>query len=159
MYGEREDFEPSNQLPELGRAEVRREGDEATIVALGQTVNTALKVAETASFSAEVIDLRTLVPWDRKTVFDSVRRTGRLALVEENQYSGGWGADLAAEVSTCLFGDLRAPVLRITAPDVPVPFGAELEQRFVPSAGYVGEQVEAWLKTSRAPAPWWTEPV
>jgi acetoin:2,6-dichlorophenolindophenol oxidoreductase subunit beta len=158
LYGEREDFEPSDQLPELGRAEVRREGDEVTIVALGQTVNAALKAAEAASFSAEVIDLRTLVPWDRTTIFDSVRRTGRLALAEENQYSGGWGADLAAEVSTSLFGDLRAPVLRITAPDVPVPFGAELEQRFVPSAGYIGEQVEAWIKTGQAPAPWWTVP-
>jgi pyruvate/2-oxoglutarate/acetoin dehydrogenase E1 component len=127
-----------------------------TIVALGQTVNAALQAAEAASFSAEVIDLRTLAPWDRATVLGSVRRTRRLVLAEENQYSGGWGADLAAEVSACLFGDLRAPVLRVTAPDVPVPFGASLEQRFVPSAGYIGEQVEALLKTGQVPAPWWT---
>lgn len=155
LYGEREDFEPDEARFELGKAEVRREGAEVTVVALGQTVNAVLQAAEVASFSAEVIDLRTLVPWDRATVLGSVRRTGRLVLVEENQYSGGWGADIAAEVSACLFGELRAPVLRVTAPDVPVPFGAELEQRFVPSAGYVGEQVEAWLKTGQVPAPWW----
>jgi pyruvate dehydrogenase E1 component beta subunit len=156
LYGQREDFEPTDPLPMLGQADVRREGDEVTIVALGQTVSAALEAADGWSFSAEVIDLRTLVPWDRTTVLGSVRRTGRLVLAEENQYSGGWGADLAAEISTSLFGDLRAPVLRITAPDVPVPFGAELEQRFVPSAGYIGEQVEAWLKTGHVPEPWWT---
>jgi pyruvate dehydrogenase E1 component beta subunit len=155
LYGEREDFEPDDPLPELGTAEVRRAGDEVTIVGLGQTVNAALQAAEAASFSAEVIDLRTLFPWDRETVLSSVRRTRRLVLAEENQYSGGWGADLASEVSATLFGELRAPVLRITSPDVPVPFGAALEQRFVPSAGYIGEQVEALLKTGQVPAPWW----
>jgi pyruvate/2-oxoglutarate/acetoin dehydrogenase E1 component len=155
LYGEREDFEPDDPLPELGTAEVRRGGDEVTIVGLGQTVNAALQAAEAASFSAEVIDLRTLFPWDRDTVLGSVRRTRRLVLAEENQYSGGWGADLAAEVSSTLFGELRAPVLRITSPDVPVPFGASLEQRFVPSASYIGEQVQALLKTGQVPAPWW----
>ncbi|HTW99960.1 MAG TPA: transketolase C-terminal domain-containing protein [Acidimicrobiales bacterium] len=155
LYGEREDFEPDDPLPELGSAEVRSEGEDVTIVALGQTVNAALRAAEAASCSAQVIDLRTLVPWDRATVLEAVRRTGRLALVEENQRSGGWGADIAAEVSERLFGVLRAPVLRITAPDVPVPFGAELEQRFVPSAAYIADQLGAWMQTGQVPAPWW----
>lgn len=156
LYGKREDVEP--EVIPLGRAEAVREGSALTIVGLGQTVDTALAAAERAAWSAEVIDLRTIVPWDRSLVLESVQRTRRLALVEEAPYSGGWGADIAAEVSAELFGRLAAPVLRITCPDAPVPFSRELERRHVPGAEYVTEQVSAWLESGRIPAPWWKEP-
>jgi pyruvate dehydrogenase E1 component beta subunit len=78
-------------------------------------------------------------------------------IVEENQYSGGWGTEIASHVMAKAFSDLKAPVLRITAPDVPVPYGLALEQRFLPSPEYVTEQVGALLATKTAPEPWWEE--
>jgi len=75
--------------------------------------------------------------------------------VEENSYAGGWGADIAAEVSGRLFGELAAPVLRVTCPDVPVPFQRDLERGWSPGPEDVGAQVAALLATGRLPEPWW----
>ena len=86
---------------------------------------------------------------------DSVARTGRLVVVEEGPWTGGWSNDIAAHVSAELFGSLQAPVLRVTCPDVPVPHSAELERRFLPSPEYVAEQTSQLIETGRAPAPWW----
>jgi pyruvate dehydrogenase E1 component beta subunit len=97
------------------------------------------------------------MPWDRETVIESVRRTGHLVIVEENQRTGGWGTEIASVVGSAAFSDLRAPILRITAPDVPVPYGAELEKRFLPSGPYVLEQVSSLLSTKTTPSPWWEE--
>lgn len=158
LYGEREDVEPGEQsIIELGTAGVLRVGTDITIVTLGQTVRVGLAAATAAPWSAEVLDLRSLMPWDKEAVVDSVRRTGHLVIVEENQYTGGWGTEVAAYVAAKAFGNLKAPVLRITAPDVPVPYGQELEQRFLPSPEYVTEQVSALLSTKQVPAPWWEE--
>ncbi len=155
LYGERGDVEPGDAaVGVLGRAEVLRTGDDVTLVALGQTVGVAMRASEPASFAAEVIDLATLQPWDKATVTESVRRTGRLVVVEENQYTGGWGTEIAAHVGATCFDALKAPVMRVTAPDVPVPYG-ELERRFVPSPEYVLEQVGSLIETRRVPAPWW----
>jgi acetoin:2,6-dichlorophenolindophenol oxidoreductase subunit beta len=158
LYGERENVEPGDDaIIALGKAETAREGTDVTVVALGQTVRVSLEAEAAASWSGEVIDLLTLMPWDKETVLESVRRTGRLVIVEENQFTGGWGTEIASFVSSEAFGDLKSPVLRVTAPDVPVPFGQELEQRFLPSADYVVQQVDALLADNRAPAPWWKE--
>jgi pyruvate dehydrogenase E1 component beta subunit len=158
LYGQRENVEPGiESIIELGKAEVLRAGEDVTLVTLGQTVKVGLEASDVASWSGEVIDLQTLMPWDKETVITSVRRTGHLVIVEENQHSGGWGTEIASFVATELFGVLKAPVHRITAPDVPVPFGPDLEQRFLPSASYVHEQVSALLSTKKAPLPWWEE--
>ena len=158
LYGEREDLEVGEQsIIELGTAETLQSGSDVTIVTLGQTVRVGLEAAASSSWSADVMDLRSLMPWDKEAVIQSVRRTGHLVIVEENQYTGGWGTEIAAHVMSKTFSDLKAPVLRITAPDVPVPYGPELEQRFLPSATYVSEQVSALLSTKQAPAPWWEE--
>ncbi len=158
LYGEREEVEPGeHSIIELGTAATLRRGDDVTVVAIGQTVRVALAAADEASWSADVIDLQSLMPWDKRTVVDSVRRTGHLVTVEENQFTGGWGTEVAAGVIGEAFHDLRAPVVRVTAPDVPVPFGQELERRFLPSAPYVVDQVDALLATREAPAPWWRE--
>ena len=158
LYGEREDVDPGEQsIIELGTAEILRKGADVTVLTLGQTVRVGLEAAESASWSGEVMDLRSLMPWDKKAVIDSVRRTGHLVIVEENQYSGGWGTEIASHVMAKAFSDLKAPVLRITAPDVPVPYGLALEQRFLPSPEYVTEQVGALLATKTAPEPWWEE--
>lgn len=159
LYGRREDVELGEDaiLP-LGVAEVLRRGTDVTVVALGQTVGIACQAADSSSsWSADVIDLRTLMPWDRDLVRESVARTRRLVLVEENQLTGGWGAEIVAHVATHAHGELDAPPLRITAPDIHVPYGTELEQRYLPSATYVVDQITGLIRTGAAPRPWWEE--
>jgi pyruvate dehydrogenase E1 component beta subunit len=156
LYGSREEFEPGEDaIIPIGTAELVAEGSDVTIVGLGQTVGITLNAAEAANWSADVIDLRTLAPWDTETVLRSVEKTGRLVIVEENPYTGGWGAHIAAHVGAHVFSHLHAPVHRVTAPDVHVPFNIELERRYVPSSEYVSSQVEELLATGRRPASWW----
>ena len=156
LYGRREDFEANEQaIAQLGKGEVLKEGSDVTIVALGQTVASALDAAESSEWSGEVIDLRTIQPWDRDLVAASVAKTGKLVTVEENQFTGGWGSDIVSYVASQCYGDLNAPPLRVTAPDVHVPYGTVLEQRYLPGPDYVGEQVSALLKTGSTPSPWW----
>lgn len=158
MYGDRAEVVTGAQgFVPLGRAEVRRSGEDITVVSLGQMVKVAQDAADRdASWDAEVIDLQTLVPWDRETVLRSVAKTGRLAIVEEAPFSGGWGHEIANEVSADLFGELAAPVLRITCPDTPVPFATDLEARFLPSAEYAKQQIDELMTTGERPRPWWT---
>jgi acetoin:2,6-dichlorophenolindophenol oxidoreductase subunit beta len=156
LYGTRDDFEPSEEhvIP-LGSGRIARRGDDVTVVAAGNTVSTALAAAEQGSWSAEVIDLLTLQPWDRSLVFDSLARTGRLVVVEESPWSGGWGADIVAAVSQERFDVLRAAPVRVTTPDVPVPFADNLEARYLPSAAEVVLQVDALLADGAGIDPWW----
>ena len=158
LYGRREAFDadPDALIP-LGVGEVVQEGDDVTIVALGQTVGIAREAAAAAGWSADVIDLRTIQPWDRDLVQRSVEKTGRLVTVEENQYSGGWGTGIVSSVAASSFGELRSPPVRVTAPDAPVPYGSDLERRFVPSADYLRAQVDTLLKTNVVANAWWEE--
>lgn len=157
LYGRREEFEPNEDaVVPLGVGEIVRQGGDVTVVALGQTVAIALETASQAEgFDAEVIDLRTLMPWDREIVERSVSKTGRLVTVEENQLTGGWGAEIASHVASRCHASLRAPVARITAPDVHVPYGSELELQFLPSAGYAATQIATLVSTGKAPEHWW----
>jgi acetoin:2,6-dichlorophenolindophenol oxidoreductase subunit beta len=156
LYGRREDFQPGEEaVVVLGKGEVVREGSDVTIVALGQTVSIALEAAESSEWSGEVIDLRTVQPWDREMVTASVAKTGKLVTVEENQFTGGWGSHIVSYIASQCHGVLNAPPLRVTAPDVHVPYGTVLEQRYLPGPDYVTEQVSALLKTGSAPSPWW----
>lgn len=146
---------PDGVVP-LGVADVAREGSDATLVGLGGTVSVVRDAAAGADgWTAEIIDLRTLLPWDVSAVVDSVRRTRRLVIVEEGPFTGGWGTETASRVSSELFGELAAPVLRLTAPDVPIPYAKPLEDRYVPGVEYVREQVSELVTTGRAPQPWW----
>lgn len=142
----------------LGTAAVDRGGEDVTLVGLGSTVGVLHEARQAADgWSAEVIDLQTLIPWDRQAVIESVRRTGRLVIAEEGPLSGGWGTEIAAHVASELFGELRAPVVRVTAPDVPVPYTPALERRYVPDAAYVAQQVGELLRTGRRPRSWWEQ--
>ncbi len=126
----------------LGKAAVKREGTDVTIMAWGRLVNEAIAAAGTLSgngVEAEVVDLRSLVPLDRDTVFASAAKTGRVVIAHEAVRRGGYGAELAAEISEELFGQLRAPVLRVAAPNTPVPFAKNLENAFVPGAAAIVE--------------------
>ncbi len=157
LYGERQELVTGEDgIVALGEARVVSLGDDVTIVAAGTMVGVAQEAATLmADTSCEVIDLQTLVPWDKHTVIDSVTRTGRLVVVEEGPWTAGWSNDVAAHVSTELFGSLQSPVLRITCPDAPVPHSEALERRFVPSPEYVAEQTSQLIETGRPPAPWW----
>ena len=139
----------------LGQAATVREGSDVTLVALGAMVPAALQAAEGASWSAEVIDLQTLVPYDKETLAQSVSKTGRLVTVEENPLTGGWGGEITAFVTSELFGDLQAPPVRIACPDIHVPYGKELEQRYLPGPDYIAQQVGSLLDTGTRPAHWW----
>ncbi|MBW3666079.1 MAG: pyruvate dehydrogenase (acetyl-transferring) E1 component subunit alpha [Actinobacteria bacterium] len=105
----------------IGRARVRREGSALTLVTYGGMVPVSLKAAETAGASVEVIDLRTLFPWDRDTVLSSVEKTGRLLIVQEPHGSSGVAADVAAVVAERALYDLEAPIIRVSGFDVPWP--------------------------------------
>jgi pyruvate/2-oxoglutarate/acetoin dehydrogenase E1 component len=117
----REDVPVEHYTLPIGRARVRMKGSDLTLVTYGGMVPVALEAAAAAGASVEVIDLRTLFPWDRETVLASVRRTGRLLLVQEPQGSAGVAADIAAVVAENSLYDLQGPIVRVTGFDVPWP--------------------------------------
>jgi pyruvate dehydrogenase E1 component beta subunit len=122
-------------LVPLGVAEVKRHGNDVTVVSNSLMLHRAMNVAESLSqegVSVEVVDLRTLVPLDSNTVIESVKKTSRLVIVEESNDRGGWGAQVAAEVAGSAIGYLDAPIRRVAAPDVPIPFAPILEQAVIP---------------------------
>jgi len=121
----------------IGKANLLREGTDLTIVTYGMGVHWALEaLAERADISADLIDLRTLLPWDREAVLESVRRTGKAIVLHEDTLTGGIGGELAATINEECFEDLDAPVMRIGSMDTPVPFAVELEQAFLPKARF-----------------------
>ena len=127
---------PPDHLVELGQARVARDGDDVTVVALASTVPLALAAAKQLApdgVSVEVLDLRCLVPLDATTVLASVERTNRLLVVEENPYQGGWGATVAAIVADEGYETLDAPVRRLAAECVPLPFADALEDQVIPT--------------------------
>jgi pyruvate dehydrogenase E1 component beta subunit len=126
------DLPEGEHLVPLGQARVARTGDAVSIVTWSGMVHGCLRAAETlasAGIEAEVIDLRTLWPWDRETVFDSVRRTGRLLVVQEAVSVAGFGAEIAASVAEALHHHLKAPVRRLGAPRIPIAYAPALEDR------------------------------
>ena len=157
LYGRREAFDPDpDSVIPLGVGELLGQGEDVTLVTLGQTVEIARAAAAEASWSADIIDLRSIQPWDQSLVSESVGKTGRLVTVEENQFTGGWGTGIVSSIVNGCFASFKCPPLRLTAPDAPVPYG-ELEHRYVPSAEYVTAQVQALVKTDAVPSPWWEE--
>ena len=149
---ERGALSPVGEVPDddylvpIGRGIVRRPGQDVTIVGKLLTVYRALVAAEQLAqegIEAEVIDPRTLVPLDRELILKSVRKTGRLVIVEEDNLTGGWAADLAGIAAQDAFDWLDAPIKRISAPDTPVPFAPVMEQFYVPSAERVVEAVKS----------------
>lgn len=156
LYAERGEVTLGDEgLVRLGVARTIRDGDQVTVVALGQTVGGSLRAVEEAGIDADLIDLATLVPWDAEAVLASVRRTGRLAVVEEAPLSGGWGHEIVSTVATRAFDALIAPPIRICAPDVPVPYPKDLELMYCPQPGYIAYQLTAYLRDDRPPMHWW----
>src|SRR6185437_12999377 len=134
----------------LGRASVLRQGGDATIVALAAMVPRAMAAA--AKLSAEdgigcsVVDVRSLVPLDTRTILTEVAKTGRLFTVEENPRLCGWGAEIVSIVAEEAFGSLRGPVVRITTPHIPLPAADALEDYVLPSVAWITETVRKTLE-------------
>lgn len=139
--------EEADAIP-LGKAAVRREGRDVTLVSYAKTVGTCMAAADTlaaAGIDAEVIDLRSLKPLDEDAILRSVAKTGRLVLVHEASRLCGVGAEIAALVAEKAFASLRAPVLRLTGPDAPAPASFPLEQAFVPQADAIVAAVRSQM--------------
>ena len=120
----------------IGKAAVRRAGRDLTIVTYGAMLWTALEAAEIVAkdgVAAEVLDLRTLLPLDEDAILASVRRTGKCLILHEDTRTGGLGAEIAATLSEKAFEWLDGPILRVTAPDTPVPYSPPLEDAFLPN--------------------------
>ena len=119
----------------LGKADIKREGTDVTVVAAAFMVHRALAAADTLQqegISLEVVDPRTLVPLDTETIIGSVRKTGRLVIISEEPRTGSWAAEVAATVAEEAFDDLDAPVKRVCAPDTPIPFSPAQERFWTP---------------------------
>jgi pyruvate dehydrogenase E1 component beta subunit len=128
----------------LGSAAVRRGGTDATVLALGLMVGRALQAAEELAaegIDVEVIDVRSLVPLDTRTILGSVSRTGRLFTVEENPRLLGWGAEIASIAADECFWDLDMPIRRITTPHVPLPSADSLEDAVLPSVPRIVQEI------------------
>jgi pyruvate dehydrogenase E1 component beta subunit len=141
---------PIGEVPEedyivpIGEGIIRRPGKDVTIVANLLMLYRALGAAETLAqrgIEAEVIDPRTLVPLDKQLILESVQKTGRLVIVEEDNLTNGWGAEVAALMADEAFVWLDAPIKRVAAPDVPPPFAPVLEREYVPSEQRVVDAV------------------
>jgi pyruvate/2-oxoglutarate/acetoin dehydrogenase E1 component len=122
----------------IGKARLHQEGDDITIVTWGAMVYTAEEAAaQVDDLSVEIVDLRTVMPWDKAAVLESVRKTSKVIVLHEDTRSVGFGAEIAATIAEEAFEDLDAPPLRVTAPDTPVPFAPELEAAFLPQVSDV----------------------
>ncbi len=131
----KENVPDGDHLVPLGKAAVKREGVNATVVAIGAMVSKTLKVAEKLAkegISVEVVDPRTLIPLDEATILASVEKTNRVVIADEGHMRGGAAADIAAIIADKGFDFLDAPVKRVTALDVPIPFSPPLEKVAVP---------------------------
>src|SRR5437763_13279634 len=117
----------------LGKARTHQEGDDVTVVTGGAMVYTAAEASkQLGEVSVEIIDLRTVMPWDKAAVLESVRKTSKVLVLHEDTRTGGFGAEIAATIAEEAFEELDAPVKRIAAPDTPVPFSPTLEKAFIP---------------------------
>lgn len=132
----------------LGKADIKRDGKDVTILAYSMMLHKALAAAETLAqegIEAEVIDPRTLVPLDKETLYKSIEKTGRLVIVHEAVKRGGFGGEIAAMVAEECFDFLDAPIKRVAAPFTPIPFASNLEAAYIPDEAKIIEAVKSFF--------------
>jgi len=133
----------------LGQGEIKREGSDVTVVAVGHLVNQALHVAEEMEkegISVEVFDPRTLLPLDRRLLFESVSKTGRVVIFDDSNRTCGFAAEVASILAEECFTNLKAPVKRVTRADVPVPFSTPMENYVLPSPERLAYAIRAVMR-------------
>ncbi len=148
LYGFKGEVPEGDILVPIGKAKIRREGGDITLVANSLSTHIALAAAEKLAaegIHAEVVDLRTIKPLDFETIAESVSKTNRLVIVEENKPFCGWGAQVAYQVQRELFDELDSPVIRVTGLDVPQPYNSFLEDEVMPSEMRIIEAVRESL--------------
>jgi len=129
----------------IGKAEVRREGTDVSVISYGAMVHQAFEAANrltSKGISTEILDLRTLLPLDREAIVATARKTGKVVIVHEATRTGGVGGEVAATIAESAFDRLDGPILRVTAPDTPVPFTVPLEEAFLPNADKIAAAIE-----------------
>lgn len=129
----------------LGNARIVRAGSKITIVTWGEMVHRVSSLVESEGFDAEIVDLRTIVPWDREAVLLSVKKTGRCLIVHEDGLTCGFGAEISATVTSEAFQFLDAPVMRLAPADVPIPYNRALMEVVIPSAKVISEKIRSIL--------------
>ena len=153
LFAEKGEVPDGEHVVPLGQAAVVREGTDVTVVALAAMVPRAVAAAERLAadhgISAEVIDLRTLVPLDVTTILASLEKTSRFVTVEENPRLCGWGAEIASIVADEGFWSLDAPVVRITTPHIPLPSAATLEDLAIPSVDRIVDTIRRGIEADR----------
>jgi 2-oxoisovalerate dehydrogenase E1 component beta subunit len=138
----KEEVPEQDYVVPIGKAAVRREGTDIAVITYGAMVWTALDAAlelEKEGLSLEVVDLRSLLPYDEEAVLASVRKCSKVILLHEDTRTGGMAGELAALIAEKAFEDLDGPIIRVTAPDTPVPFSPPLEEYFLPNAQKLAE--------------------
>lgn len=149
LYGMKGEVPEEEYLIPLGKADIKRQGSDVTIISTALQVHTALNAAKTLAkegIEVEVVDPRTLAPLDKDTILESVRKTGRVLIVHEEPKTGGCGAEIAAQISEEALFDLHAPIKRIGSPDVPIAQSIYLEQFYRPSEEQIIEAVKELLE-------------
>lgn len=148
-------YQTKGEVPEddytipIGVADVKREGSDATVVAVGLMVRRALEAADILAqegIALEVIDPRTIAPFDKETVFNSIRKTHHVVIAEESSRTGGIGAELAAMLQEEMYDELDAPVGRVAALDVPIPYNIAMEKYVIPDAARIAQAVREQLR-------------
>lgn len=148
LYALKGDIPEEEYTIPLGKADIKREGSDVTVFAMGKMVFEALKAADVLSgegISIEVVDPRTLYPLDKEAILNSVQKTGRLVIAHEAVKTSGFGAEIAAIVAEEAFDYLDAPIKRVGAPFAPVPFAKPLEEFYMPSSKHIVEAVKSLL--------------
>lgn len=149
LYGIKDDVPEEYYKVEIGKAKVKREGSDLTIVTIGKMLYVALEVAEElekSGVSVEVIDLITVAPWDQETIVKSVEKTGRLIVIDEANPHNNTATDIASVVGDKAFDYLDGPIKCICAPNTPVPFASNLEALYLPNKDKVLKEAEELIK-------------
>ena len=143
----KEDLPSGDYTVPIGKASVVRTGGDLSIITYGAMVHAALEAADSVQregISVEIVDLRTLAPLDEATILESVRKTSKVIVLHEATLTGGLGGEIAARITERAFEHLDGPVLRMAAPDTPVPFSPPLEEAFLPNVSGIAEKIR-WL--------------
>jgi len=149
LYGIKDEVPEEYYKVEIGKAKVKQEGNDLTIVTIGKMLYVALDVAaelEKSGISVEVIDLVTVAPWDQETIIQSVKKTGRLIVIDEANPHNNTATDIASVVGDKAFDYLDGPIKCVCAPNTPVPFASNLEALYLPSKERVLEEASELIQ-------------
>ena len=131
---------------EFGKAKIVRSGNEATIISWGEMLHRSIDAVKNINADVDIIDLRTIIPLDKETIFSSIKKTGKCLIVHEDQITSGFGAEISATILENCFQFLDAPIVRVATTDIPIPYNVELMESVIPSVEKIKIELEKLLK-------------